>query len=116
MDLDNLTPVSCSCGTCVNMCRTAPCIGTKEDIIKLSKAGYAKRLAPTTLVAPIIFQLFGRPITIIGAKFDKQCTFLTEDNKCELHDKGLKPTEGKLAIHSQPTDVEVLKSIIQTWL
>lgn len=116
MDLDNLTPVSCSCDTCVNMCKTAPCLGTRDDIIKIAKAGYGSRLFPTTVSAPIVLQLFGKPINLIAPKFDKQCTFLTEDNKCELHDKGLKPTEGKLAIHSQPTEVETFKSIIQTWL
>lgn len=117
MNLDKLTPVSCSCDKCVNICRTAPCIGTREDILKLVKSGYGNRLFPTVLAAPIVLTMFGKPVSIVASKFENgKCTFLTEENKCELHDIGLKPTEGKITIHSEPTDINVFKQIIETWL
>lgn len=99
------------------MCRTAPCIGTREDILKLVKSGYGNRLFPTILAHPKVLELFGKTVPIMASKFENgKCTFLTDDNKCDLHDKGLKPTEGKITIHSEPTDINVFKKIIETWL
>lgn len=39
-------PVECRCRLCRQQCRI-PCLGTPEDILRLLKAGYRERLAPT---------------------------------------------------------------------
>lgn len=83
-------------------CHGTPCLGTPEDIAKLIKAGHAHRLAITDWHAGIVMGVTDRPITMIASIYDENkgaCTFY-KDGLCELHDKGLKPTEGKLSHHS----------------
>jgi hypothetical protein len=77
--LSGIKQISCACEACKDACRTCPCIGTPEDIDRLVTAGHANRLR----------------LVLWGA-----CTFFTENGLCELHDKGLKPTEGRLSNHN----------------
>lgn len=88
----------CSCGTCVQMCKTAPCIGTPQDMLNLINAGYRDRLALTRWAAG---KKYGFPeLHIVAPIFDDNrgaCTFLDKNGLCELHTRGLKPTEGKIA-------------------
>ncbi len=90
--------VNCSCKRCVSMCKTACCIGTPSDIIKLIEAGHAEKLTPTLFCAG---KKWGVPeIEMLQPQFDNdrgQCVFLNDLNLCSLHESGLKPTEGKLA-------------------
>lgn len=98
---------SCECQKCVNMCANSrPCWGTPDDIKKIIDAGYGNRLMTDwysgestnheeiLLETPAIvgYEQSMAPNYPIG-----RCTFLTENNKCELHDKGLKPIEGRMA-------------------
>ncbi len=94
----------CQCSKCQSQCHT-PCLATPEDIEKLMDAGYAKRLAPTTWLAGVIMGVHPRPIEMIQAIREENgyCTFF-HDGKCELHELGLKPTEGKLSHHSIKVD------------
>lgn len=99
--MTGLQPSVCSCDKCKNLCRIAPCLPTPDDVIKLVLAGYASRLLPTTWAAGVPFGL--PEIELVAPQYDNKrgcCTFLTDDGLCELHDKGLKPTEGRLAHHS----------------
>ena len=108
-------PSVCNCHRCKSQCRT-PCLGTPEDINKLIEAGYQDRLAPTLWAAGILMGLTDRPIKMIQARQedDGWCTFY-HDGLCELHDKGLKPTEGRLSHHSIRIDnFEPKKSL--SWL
>lgn len=92
-------PSECACEKCKSQCHT-PCLGTPEDILKLAKNGYASRLDVTLWAFGVIVGLIDEPIPMIQAKVENGwCTFY-HDGKCELHDKGLKPTEGKLSHHS----------------
>ena len=89
---------SCHCEKCVAMCKHAVCLGTPEDIERLFEAGYGDRLEKTIWAAGL---KIGIPLMqMVQPLYDegkRQCTFLTDEGLCELHDKGLKPTEGKLA-------------------
>lgn len=90
----------CSCDKCVSMCKTAPCLGTPEDIIKLTAFGYGDKIMPTTVSSPSALAFFHKPINVWALEFDKeksQCCMLDDNGKCMLHAKGLKPLEGKLA-------------------
>lgn len=92
-------PTACSCEKCKSQCRT-PCLGTPEDIERLIDAGYKDRLAPTEWLVGMLFGVIDRPGLMVQAKVeDGWCTFY-HDGKCELHEQGLKPTEGKLSHHS----------------
>lgn len=84
-------PVSCKCELCKSQCRQ-PCKGTPEDIEALINAGYGKRVMLIKCLGVKIF-------TPLYDKEKKSCTFFT-NGLCELHDLGLKPTEGKLSHHS----------------
>lgn len=93
-----LKPNECNCSKCVKMCRTTPCIGTPEDIAKIAQAGFEERLQVTMWASGMPYGI--PPVPIIAPRFDTErgcCTFLTEFGLCELHESGLKPTEGKLA-------------------
>ena len=93
-------PTVCNCERCKAQCHT-PCLGTPEDINKLIEAGYQDRLAPTLWAAGMIMGLIDHPIKMLQPKQEDNgwCTFYN-DGLCELHDKGLKPTEGRLSHHS----------------
>lgn len=99
----NILPSECDCGKCSSMCHS-PCCGTPEDIEILIKAGYAKRLmfddlpGGEDLIKPALKGYEGQksPWDISSSK---GCTFWN-DGKCELHNLGLKPTQGKLCHHS----------------
>lgn len=96
--------VVCSCKTCVKMCEHRPCWGTPEEIKKIIDAGYGSRLMmdywvgvgeeDTDVPSPAIVGYEGRRAPFIP---QGRCTFLNAENLCELHDKGLKPLEGRVA-------------------
>jgi len=91
-------PNECGCTKCQNMCKRASCLGTPSDILAIAEAGFADCLTPVTLAAGLKDNI---PMVdlVIMPDFEKEkgaCTFFN-DGKCELHDKGLKPLEGRLA-------------------
>lgn len=91
-----MKPTNCKCNLCKSQCQS-PCQGLPEDMVKLVDAGYADRL---TIVK---YKDNKDDYSVLQAKYDpakKACTFFT-DGLCELHDKGLKPTAGKLSHHTQ---------------
>ncbi len=104
---------NCKCNLCKSQCHH-PCLGTPEDIFNIAKAGYGDRLMVIEWTGAIDFGLHDKPIQMVSPIFDKKkdsCTFFT-DGLCELHEKGLKPTEGKLSHHStELSKFNVKKSI-----
>ena len=109
--------VECKCNACKQQCKT-PCLGTPEDIRKLLLHGYGDRLAVSEWCVGMIIGIEDSPITMLQAKYDENgCTFF-KDGLCELHDKGLKPTEGKLSHHTTETitvDKSVNVAVARTW-
>ena len=96
-------PIQCKCKLCQQQCHT-PCLGTPQDILKLIKAGYADRLSWTDWAAGIIMGCTDHVVGMVQATAEGDwCTFF-HDGLCELHDKGLKPTEGRLSHHSMRLD------------
>lgn len=99
-------PTACQCDKCKSQCHT-PCLGTPEDISKLIEAGYSSRLAPTSWMVGMLMGVCSHPIEMVQAKVEDNgwCTFFNPSTGlCELHDKGLKPTEGRLSHHSLKID------------
>lgn len=111
----------CRCNECISACKHVPCWGTPEEIESLILAGYGKRMTmhvltkgygsvktgvesigmwnidPVRIIAPGFVGFLGR-LTVSAASTGK-CTFITKDGKCELHDKNLKPIEGRIQHH-----------------
>lgn len=81
----------CKCKLCKSQC-ASPCKGTPEDMVKLLASGFQNKIMKTTFQGTSI-------LTPLYDSEKKSCVFFT-DGLCELHDLGLKPTEGKLSHHS----------------
>ena len=85
------------------MCH-ATCCGTPEDMQRLINAGYGRRLMYDDLpggedmIKPALKGFEGNKSGWDVAS-KEGCTFW-KDGKCELHDLGLKPSQGKLSHHS----------------
>jgi hypothetical protein len=110
----NTEITECSCDVCKNMCRT-PCLGTPEDIANLIKKGYFSRLAKTAWAFGVMVGTHNKMVNMVQAQIDDKTGFCTfyKNGKCELHDLGLKPLEGKLANckNKKPTSLEELKEL-----
>ena len=96
-------PISCNCEKCKQMCQRTPCLGTPHDILALINAGYVDKVCYTEWAAGILLGHVDRPIPMVQLKSQNSkvdgCCICYHDGKCELHDKGLKPTEGRLSSH-----------------
>lgn len=104
MQSSGRVPTVCNCERCKAQCHT-PCLGTPEDIEKLIDSGYNNRLTPALWCAGVIMGVTDKPIKMIQPRLEDNgwCTFY-HDGLCELHDKGLKPTEGRLSHHTLGED------------
>jgi len=93
------------------MCHRAPCFPTPGDAKRLIDEGYANQLEFTTCLVPETLNMY----YLVAPKFQEgKCVFLTDDDKCSLHESGLKPTEGKLAIHTASDD-GLRETVCKTW-
>lgn len=112
----------CTCDKCKNMCKV-PCIGTPKDIEAIIDAGYADRLKETMCMVGYL-AVKEKPIAMIQpTEKDGWCAFRQPDGLCELHDRGLKPTEGVLASckvveeDDIPTyETSVLRAVAHEWV
>ena len=112
----------CTCDKCKNMCKV-PCIGTPKDIEAIIDAGYADRLKETMWMVGYL-AVREKPIDMIQpAEEGGWCAFRQPDGLCELHDRGLKPTEGVLASckvieeDNVPTyETSVLRAVAHEWV
>lgn len=96
-------PCQCKCSLCKEQCHT-PCLGTPDDIEKLIDAGYTDKLKLTSWYAGVVMGVINSPVPMIQPiAGDNYCIFF-RDGLCELHNKGLKPTEGRLSHHSMRID------------
>lgn len=131
IDLAKMPSVDCptgGCDRCVQMCSNRPCWGTPEDARRLIAAGYGSRLmadywavardGDALIIAPAIegYESKHAPFWPRG-----RCTFLTPDGKCELHDLGLKPTEGRIADCREDEDSKangngVHRAVADSWM
>lgn len=116
----NVLPSECDCQKCSMMCR-APCCGTPEDMISLMHEGYASRLmlddypgAPD-MIKPALKGFEGDTAPWEVAS-EEGCTFWSE-GKCELHNLGLKPLQGKLALHGATVEEKdyISKLVCDSW-
>lgn len=93
-------PTECKCKLCKQQCHKATCLGTPQDILRIIEAGYADHLCLTEWAAGMLMGCTNHVIMMVQIKDDGEWCSFFHDGLCELHDKGLKPTEGKLSHHS----------------
>jgi len=113
------TPISCACDKCKSMCSTSVCVPTPKEARELIRLGYASRLGvykcspiddSSSFIAPATV---GREGEVLNKTTSGPCTF-HKDGLCELHDKGLKPFEGRIAHHDRPW-LEVRLQALKHW-
>lgn len=137
--LETLKETECRCKICQRMCHR-PCWGTPADIKKLIESGYEDRLTKDfwSTSEDLNKQIYILSPALKGYESKSSpffpeselgCTFF-KYGKCELHNKKLKPTEGKLAsckekeYKEEPTvhelvaktwDTEEGKKLVEEW-
>lgn len=116
-------PTECACDACKQMCKHQPCLGTPKDILRIIKAGHASKLALSTWMTGLVTGTCDIPVDMIQPlQTENGCAFLDSNGLCTLHESGLKPTEGKLAHHSDSqTEFQSFKDtanykVAMTWL
>lgn len=92
-------PCECKCALCKQQCHT-PCLGTPQDIERLIDSGYVEKLEPTFWMVGMTMGVIGFPVPMLQARIENGYCIFFHDGLCELHDKRLKPTEGRLSHHS----------------
>lgn len=96
-------PVQCSRSICKQQCHT-PCLGTPDDIERIIDAGYADRLELTNWATGIFLGVINVAVPMIQPVAGKEYCAFFENGLCILHDKNLKPTEGRLSHHTVRKD------------
>lgn len=108
---DPKSELPCSCEKCKNMCKS-PCLGTPLDIEAIIDAGFASKLSKTKWMVGLVYAR-EPPIDMLAPDIiDGWCAFRTKDGMCELHNLGLKPTEGVLS-SCRDNQVEYKDSILR---
>lgn len=117
-------PTECACPTCVSMCYHRPCWPTPADAKRIIEAGFGVHLMldwwcadedhaeDIELLSPAIV---GHATETAPMMPRGKCVFLDGADRCELHDQGLKPTEGRLAIHGSTDGAQVHQHIAESW-
>jgi hypothetical protein len=114
---------ACDCSECQAMCQRRPCWPTPLDAQRLIAAGYADRLmidwwfdrAQNKTVYVLTPAIAGRESGESPAHPAGRCTFLNENNLCQLHDLDLKPTEGRIALCHDRSPTDLHERMGQTW-
>ena len=125
--MKNYPENECSCEKCASMCEHRPCWGTPNDVEKMmaQEPDLAKRLQEDYWVStpddirvpsPAVKGYEGRRAPLFPQGV---CTFL-ENGLCTLHDKGLKPLEGRVATCKKGAKItkmheEMRADIVQSW-
>lgn len=112
----SLTEITCACERCKGMCAGSTCLPTPDEARRLIRAGYATRLATyhfagLSFVGPAPAGREGA-LNLTHTRYGA-CTFFRE-GLCELHDKGLKPLEGRIAHHDRHW-LDVRLEVEQHW-
>ena len=94
-------PIDCKCSLCKQQCKQV-CLGTPDDIMKIADAGYGNLLKYTDWWAGVSHGV--SPIRMVQLELTNNGCVCFVNGLCILHDKGLKPTEGKLSHHSTTMD------------
>lgn len=125
--LATISTSSCKCRSCQSMC-CRPCWGTPVDMRKIIDAGFGKALCEDTwfgdanednILLHVTFTILcpnlkdnPRNVMPLLPYSEEGCVFWNK-GLCDLHDKGLKPLEGKIAHHNRNKDYP--SAIALTW-
>lgn len=102
----DLTEHDCTCEWCVSCCMKMPCWGTPDEIRNIINAGLGAALMVVETHHDGDIQVLcpsssGRNDYYNYWPVRGKCVFVDDDNRCELHDRGLKPLEGRVTLHGK---------------
>ena len=107
----------CECPACRELCERVPCMGTPKEIAAIIAKGYAN---PNQLVVSRANDP-SLEYTVVKPRGDRPddptqgtCVFY-QDGKCILHDAGLKPIEGCVALHDKNTPRLLYHHLKRAW-
>ncbi len=117
----------CHCDQCIEMCKTYSCLPTPEEATALIRAGYGKQLMLDT--RPSVSKPHIKILTLLPAMkgYERMispmeigispCIFLNDKGLCDLHEKGLKPFEGRTVQHNtnKTTEQAILNLLKSMW-
>jgi len=110
---------SCSCDICVNMCKRRPCWPSPQEAKAIIDAGFSNRLWLDWWLGASIIYVIGPAAK--GQEENKvvswpagECTFLTSEGLCELHNLELKPIEARKADHRKQ-DPSLHQKVAMLW-
>ena len=119
-----LSESSCTCKRCVLMCKTQPCLPTPDEARDL-EAKYPDRMVRLEMHYRVPPLKMWRKVEVCSPKIVGQdtrnerdqgrCVFLDGEDRCELHNRGEKPLEGRLANHDQPTGAAMF-TVLSEWI
>jgi len=120
---------ACHCDDCIEMCKTYSCLPTPDEAAALIRAGYGKQLMldtrpsdskPHIKILTLLPAMKGYERKISPMEIGiSPCVFLNDEGLCDLHEKGLKPFEGRHIQHdtdktSEQAILSLLKSMWNT--
>ena len=93
----------CECAACRELCERVPCMGTPREIAAIIANGYAEsnQLVVSTNNDPSLDFAVVKPRGNHPTDPTQGTCVFYEEGKCILHDAGLKPIEGRVAIHDK---------------
>lgn len=113
-ELGNRHPSSCSCKNCRSCCEMVPCLGTPQDVWNLIEAGHIADLSPSIHFSGAAWDFPPIECVMIRKAPAGGCS-LYKEGLCTLHERGLKPTEGRLQT-CEPGNEAVFPHVAATWL
>ena len=104
----------CECIKCQALCMLIPCMGTPQEVQAIIDSGYAypNKLIVSETNDPVYDFIAVKPR---GANGDKGKCIFFDLGKCMLHRRGLKPLEGRVAMHGVNSPRRMYAKIAKSW-
>lgn len=114
-DINSFKESICSCNICKSMCKN-PCIPTPDEAMNLMNLGYNLD-SRFFYLQHEDYNYDDVEVLLPYKNLDTcACEFQNNEGLCELHDKGLKPLEGRLALHGVNYEDSSHEVILSLWL
>jgi hypothetical protein len=107
----------CNCPKCRELCKRVPCLGTPKEITAIIEAGFAdqNQLVVSSDNDPSLDFTVVKPRGNHPTDPAKGACVFYKNGKCILHSIGLKPVEGRVAIHDKDTPRLLYHHLKRAW-
>ncbi len=107
----------CECAECRGLCERVPCMGTPKEIAGIIAKGYAypNQLVVSTNNDPTLEFTVVKPRGNWPTDSTRGTCVFYQSGKCVLHDAGLKPVEGRVAVHDRRTPRLLYHRLKRAW-